>query len=126
MATFISVVALIFSALHFIAVYGCYRISKEDWWDVPPYIYHPVLSKIPLICGFILPVIPFSIVFPIHWGIIFVINIILVSLFWSIPTKLFLWRWKSTKGLGYDTIFALKSGIVIFFIGLIIHLIWVI
>jgi hypothetical protein len=127
MAYFFSSGLLILSAIHFISTFGVHVIyvTNGNDLDKPMYAYNPILSAIPWISGYILPVIPLSMVIPLHWGFVFLINLAIVWLLGPSLTRMFLKRWHSLRGYGYDRFFALVSGIVIFVIGLIIHLIWV-
>ena len=89
-------------------------------FDKPMYTQNPIMSTIPWISGFILPVIPFSIVFELHWLAIFFINLGVVYILGPVLTKGFLVRFASGKGFGYDMLYSFVGGIITLVIGLIV------
>lgn len=116
MATFF----LIISAILFIATFGIHiMINSGDQFDKPMYTKDPVMSAIPWVSGFILPVIPFTIVFEYHWLAIFFINLAVVYILGPMLTKGILVRFASGKGLGHDMLYSFIGGIVTLIIGLI-------
>jgi hypothetical protein len=90
-----------------------------DQYNKPPYTINPILSAIPWVSGFILPVISFTIVFEYHWLAIFFINIAVVCILGPILTRGFLVRFARGKGLGYDMFYLIIGGIITLIIGLI-------
>ena len=111
---------LIISAILFIGTFGIHMmIITRDPLDRPAYTREPVMSAIPWISGFILPVIPFTIVFEYHWLAIFFINLVVVFFLGPILTKGLLVRFASGKGLGNDILYSFVGGIITLIIGLI-------
>jgi hypothetical protein len=96
-------------------------IEDGDFFDKPLYSTNPILSSIPWISGFVLPVIPFCIVFHQNWFATFVMNIAFVYIFGPILTKVLLVRFASGKGIGHDMINALFFGLVFLTIGLFVR-----
>lgn len=116
MATFF----LIVSAILFIATFGIHMtINSGDQLDKPMYTRDPIMSAIPWISGFILPVIPFTIVFEYHWLAIFFINLAVVYILGPMLTKGLLVRFASGKGLGHDMLYSFIGGTITLIIGLI-------
>lgn len=116
MATFF----LIISAILFIATFGIHiMINSDDQWDKPMYTRDPIMSAIPWISGFILPVIPFTLVFEFHWLAMFFINLAVVYILGPILTRGLLVRFASGKGLGPDMVYSFIGGIISLIIGLI-------
>ena len=113
---------LIISAILFIATFGIHMmIISGDPFDKPLYTRHPFISIIPLISGFVLPVIPFALVFEYHWLAIFFINLALVYILGPILTKGLLVRFASGEGLGIDMMYSFIGGIITLIIGLIVR-----
>jgi hypothetical protein len=111
---------LVISAILFITTFGIHAtILSTSSFDHPLYINNPLISSIPWISGFILPVLPFSIVFDLNWVAIFFINLIGVWLLGPILTRALLVRFTSGKGLGRDLITSFIAGIVALIIGLL-------
>ena len=118
-----STLLLVVSAILFIATFGIHiMINMGDPLDRPAYTRDPIMSSIPLISGFILPVIPFTIVSGFHWLAIFFINLIVVLTLGPMLTRAFLVRFASGKGLGKDMMSSFIIGIVTLVIGLIFRL----
>jgi hypothetical protein len=116
MATFF----LIISAILFIATFGIHMvINSGDQFDKPMYTRVPIMAAIPWVSGFILPVIPFVLLFKYHWLAIFFINLVLVYILGPMLTKGLLVRFASGKGFGYDMIYSFVGGIIALIIGLI-------
>jgi len=116
------VILLIISAILFIATFGIHAmITSGDKFDQPMYIHNPLMTSIPWISGFVLPVIPFSIVFDVNWIAIFFINLAVVWLLGPMLTKSFLVRFASGKGLGKDMLTSFIAGIVVLIIGLLVN-----
>jgi hypothetical protein len=115
-------ILLIISAILFIATFGIHVIiARADKFDQPMYIHNPLMTSIPWISGFVLPVIPFSILFDVNWIAIFFINIAVVWLLGPMLTKAFLVRFASGKGLGKDMLTSFIAGIVVLIIGLLVN-----
>ncbi len=113
-------VFLIISAILFIATFGIHMmINSGDEFDKPMYTRDPIMSAIPWVSGFILPVIPFTLVFEFHWLVTFFINLVVVYILGPILTKGLLTRFASGKGLGQDMVYAFFGGIIMLIIGLI-------
>lgn len=118
MATFF----LILSAILFISSFGIHMmISNGEEIEKPMYTHDPKLSIIPWVSGFILPVIPFTIVFEYHFLAIFVINIGVVYIFGPIFSRNFLVRFASSKGLGHDLLNSFIGGIGTLIIGILVR-----
>ena len=116
MATFF----LIMSAILFIATFCIhFTVNSGGQFDKPMYTSHPIMSVIPLVSGFILPVIPFTIVLEYHWLAVFFINLVVVFIIAPMLTKGLLVRFASMKGLGYYMLYSFIGGIITLIIGLI-------
>ena len=114
-------IILIISAILFIATFGIHAtITSQDKWDQPMYVNNPLMSSIPWISGFVLPVIPLTIVFDANWIAIFFINLGIVWFLGPTLTKGFLVRFASGKGLGNDMLVSFVAGIVTLITGLLI------
>lgn len=111
---------LIISAILFIATFGIHMmINSGDQFDKPMYTRDPIMSAIPWVSGFILPVIPFTLVFEYHWLAIFFINLAVVYILGPMLTKGLLVRFASGKGFGHDMMYSFIGGIIALIIGLI-------
>jgi len=111
---------LIVSAILFIATFGIHMIiNSGEQFNKPIYTRNPITSAIPWISGFVLPVIPFTLVFEFHWLAIFFINIAAVYILGPILTKGLLVRFASGKGLGRDMMYSFIGGLCSLIIGLI-------
>jgi hypothetical protein len=111
---------LIVSAILFIATFGIHiMINSGDQFDKPLYTRDSIISSIPWISGFVLPVIPFTLVLEFHWVAIFFINLAVVYILGPILTRGFLVRFASGKGLGHDMMYSFIGGIFTLIIGLI-------
>lgn len=112
---------LIISALLFVLTFGIYMIlNSGSPVDKPKYTRGPLMSAIPWICGFVLPVIPFTLVFDYHWVIIFFLNLVFVFMLGPKLTEGFLVRFASGKGFGRDMLYSFIGGVVTLVIGLIV------
>ncbi len=117
MATFF----LIISAILFIATFEIdLMISNGHEIDKPMYTYNPLFSIIPWISGFILPVVPFALVFDYHWLAIFFINLVAVLIVGPRLTKGILAIFATGRGHGYDMLYSFIGGIITLIIGLIL------
>ena len=115
-------VLLIISAILFISTYGIHAIiTNREKFDQPLYVHNQLMTSIPWVSGFILPVIPFSTVFEANWVAIFFINLAVVWLLGPMLTKAFLVRFASGKGLGKDMQTSFIAGIVVLIIGLLVN-----
>ena len=113
---------LIVSGILFIATFGIHMfITSGIKSDQPLYVKNPLLSLIPWISGFILPVIPFTIVTDVHWLGIFFINLVVVFILGPALTKAILVRFASGKGLGNDMLYSFVAGIITLIIGLALN-----
>lgn len=114
-------VILIISAVLFISTFGIHSfISNGNEFDKPMYLNNPLMSSIPWISGFIIPVIIWAQVTDFHWIALFFINLVVVWILGPMLTKGFLVRFASGKGLGRDMITAFIAGIVMLIIGLLV------
>jgi hypothetical protein len=121
----LSSIFLLISGIFFIATYGIHMmITFGDMPFKPAYTRYRILSFLPWISGFILPVIPFVIVFNLNWLIIFFINIAAVLILGRILTRGFLSLFASVRGLGIDIGFAFIAGLITFIIGLILKVLF--
>lgn len=93
-------------------------ISSQASYARPLYTGNLYWTSIPWVSGFILPVIPFTIVFEYHWLIIFLINIFVVFALGPILTRQLLIRFASGKGLGKDMLRSFVGGLVSLVTGL--------
>ena len=115
-----STLLLIVSAILFIATFGIHiMINMGNPLDRPAYTTDCIMSSIPLISGFILPVIPLAIVSGFHWLAVFFINLFVSLILGPMLTRAFLVRFASGKGLGKDMMYSFIIGVVTLVIGLI-------
>ena len=110
---------LVVSAILFISTFGIH-IFITNQKDGNLYLLNPILTSIPWISGFVLPVIPFSIVFKFSWVAVFFINGFLVWLIGPWLTRKYLDWFLSGKGLGVDMVNTFKGGVIFLIIGLLI------
>jgi hypothetical protein len=116
MATFF----LIISAILFITTFGIHMIIYNgDPLDKPMYTRDPFMSVIPYISGFVLPVIPLTLVFEFHWLVMFFINFGIVFFLWPVLTKGFLARMASGRGFGIDMMYSFIGAIITLIIGIV-------
>jgi hypothetical protein len=114
-------VILIISAVLFISTFGIHSfISNGNEFDKPMYTSNPLMSSIPWISGFIIPVVIWSQITELHWIALFFINLAVVWILGPMLTKGFLVRFASGKGLGKDMFTAFIAGIVTLIIGLLV------
>ena len=114
-----STVLLIIGAVLLISAFGIhiYIINLNDFVE-PFYTTHPLMSKIPWISGFVLPVIAWAKITEFHWIALFFINLAVVWIFGPWLTKGFLVRFASGKGLGQDMVVAFVVGMIFLVIGI--------
>ncbi len=112
--------ALVISAVLFICTFGIHSIILNDdrIRSKPMYTKHPVMSVIPWISGFILPVITWTQITEYHWLVLFIVNFAVVLFIGPWLTTGFLARFASGIGLGKDMFTAFIAGIVALTIGL--------
>ena len=112
---------LIASALLFIVAFGIHIVAlNDDPYNKPMYTSEPLLSILPWVSGFIMTVIPLTLLLDdLHWLAIFVGNAALVFLLGPILTKAVLVRFSSGKGFGYDMIYSFLGGVIALAIGLL-------
>ena len=117
----ISTVCFSISIFCFVSSFGCHTLLKNgssiNW---AAYLMNPFLSMIPGIGGFILAVIPESIIFDIAWYWMFLINAICVTILSPIIAHLYLLILSSGKGYGMDAFISFAIGIISFIIGIIV------
>lgn len=112
---------LIVSALLFVLTFGIYMIvNSGNQFEKPKYTRGLLVSAIPWVCGFILPVIPFTLVFEYHWTAVFFINLIFVFVLGLKLTEMFLLNFASGGGFGKQMLYSFIGGIVTLIIGLIV------
>lgn len=90
-------------------------------FDQPRILDRRGMNIIPYVSGFILPVIPFAILLPVHWLIIFILNAFFLYIAGPLLTKAYLVRFAWGRGAGWDMLYSFVSGIVTLMIGLIIR-----
>lgn len=113
---------LIIGAVLLISTFGIHAIiSNESEFDKPMYTSNPLMSELPWISGFILPVIAWANITEFHWIALFFINLAVVWISGPWLTKGFLVRFASGKGLGKDMLTAFIAGIIALVIGLAIQ-----
>jgi hypothetical protein len=118
MATFL----LIISSILFIATFGIHvMIIGGDPIHKPRYTDNALLSAIPWISGFVVPVIPLTIVLEINWLIVFFINLAVVWILGPVLTEVFLARFATGRGFGRDLVYSFIGGIVTLIIGLVLR-----
>ncbi len=117
-----STTLLIIGAISFIITFGIHAIIKTEsnFFDEPLYLSSPILSSIPWISGFILPVIAWSYVINIHWVALFFINLAVVYVLGPWLTRGFIARFASEEGLGKDVVISFVIGLITLVIGLIL------
>lgn len=114
-------VLLVIGAVLLISTFGIHAtISNGSEIDKPMYTSNPLISVIPWISGFVLPVIAWANITELHWIALFFINFVVVWILGPWLTKGFLVRFASGKGLGKDMLTAFIAGIITLVIGLII------
>ena len=112
---------LILAGVLFIVTLGIHAtIMNGSILHRPMYTDDPILSKIPWISAFVLSVIAWANIFPIHWIILFFLNIGLVWLLSSWLTEGFLVRFASGKGLGLDMTISFIGGLVALILGILL------
>jgi len=114
-------VLLVIGAVLLISTFGIHSSILESEIDNPAYTSNPLLSAIPWISGFVLPVIVWAKITEFHWLALFFINLGVVRILGPLLTKGFLIRFASGKGLGIDMVTAFVSGIITIVIGLVIQ-----
>ncbi|WP_316787101.1 hypothetical protein [Pedobacter frigiditerrae] len=101
----------ILSLFLLINTYGIHSIiiGRRDV-NRPMYISTP-LVLIPLLCGFVLPIIPWYIILEYNWILLFFINAILVYFIAPVISGIYL-SLLTTKSLGKDMVFSLAAGLL--------------
>lgn len=115
------VLFLAISAISFIAAFGIHiqaSHSSDGWCG---YMAIPWMSAIPWISGFVLAVIPQSLLFNISWWWLFLINIPVVYILGPLFTGFILRRIASGKGAGIDVITSLCIAVITLVIGIILR-----
>ena len=125
----LSIIFLINSILCFIGAWGIhYMAIKKVKSDLDMTWFHPyMLNKwkcaIPVISGFVLAVIPETLLFDIwldiFWLWIFLANIIVTFVFGGLFARITLKRFASGKGPGVDVFVSILIGIVTLILGVI-------
>jgi hypothetical protein len=116
MLTNMTTVLLIISALLFIATFGIYMNIRNTNHE---HIGGLNMSLLPWISGFILPIIPFTLVFEVHWLAVFVLNIVVVYVIGPAIARAYLVRF-SSGFLKKDVFYSFVGGLVVFIIGLML------
>lgn len=117
MSTFL----LIISAICFTSGFGIHAFASRSIGGWCGYMSYPLLRIIPWISGFVLAVIPETILFDMEWYWVFLINIAVQMILGQFLTIVFL-RWFATgKGAGFDILISLIIAIVTLVIGLVIE-----
>ena len=117
-----STVLLVIGAVLLISTFGIHStIINSSQLDKPIYTTNSLMSAIPWISGFILPVVAWANIMEFHWIALFFINLAVVWILGPWLTKGFLVRFASGKGLGKDMLTAFVAGIVALVIGLVIR-----
>lgn len=94
-------------------------IMAGDKSGQPMYVGNPLLSTIPLICGFVLPVIAWCNVLDFHWLLLTAANAIIVITVGPFLTRQYLYRFTTGKGFGKDMLIVFAIGITLYTIGMI-------
>ncbi|WP_293302321.1 hypothetical protein [Pedobacter sp. UBA4863] len=116
MATLLFVISIVC----FITTFGIHSvINNKSEIDKPMYLSTPLVF-IPIICGFILPIIPFHYLLHYNWILLSIGNIAVLYILGPIITKAYLVR-LSTGNLGKDMVYTLGLGIVLLIIGIIVY-----
>lgn len=106
-------VLLIISAVLFISTFGIYSIIiNGSEFDKPIYTGNPLISALPWISGFILPVFIWIKITEFNWIALFFVNLAVVLFIGPWLTKGFLVRFASGKGFGKDMLTAFIAGII--------------
>jgi hypothetical protein len=117
-----SIILLVVAAILFITTFGIYSIMHNTQVErLGTSTVKSSIIVIAIVSGFILPVIPFTLIFNINFIWVFFINIPLVWIFGPIITKLILGRLATGKSLGQDMLYSLIGGIIALIIGIAIH-----
>lgn len=114
-----STFCLIISAMCFIAAYGVHMYGRNNDWC--GYMDIPWMSAIPWISGFILAVIPESLLFNLSWWWLFLINIAIVYILGPLFTGIFMRRFASGKGAGVDVLVSMAIAFITLTIGVLIR-----
>ena len=112
---------LIISIICFTSGFGIHALASRsiDGWC--GYMSHPLLTVIPWISGFVLAVIPEIILFDMEWYWVFLINIAIQIVLGQFITLIFLRRFSTGKGAGYDILLSLIIAIITLIIGILIR-----
>ena len=114
-------IILVLSGVLFVSVFGIHSvILNGEELDKPSYTSEPLLSSIPWISGFIIPVFIWAKVTDYNWIALFFINLTAVYLLRPWLTKGFLIRFASGKGLGQDMATAFVAGVIGLVVGLLL------
>jgi hypothetical protein len=95
-------------------------VDDAGFFEKPSYTNNPILSMIPWISGFVMPVLPFYLLFHQNWFATFIINIPIVYYLGPVLTKWILVRFASGKGAEIDMFNSFFYGIVTLLIGFFI------
>lgn len=116
-----STILLVIGAILLISTFGIHSIiTNSNEYDKPMYTTNPLLSAIPWISGFILPVIAWTNITEFHWLALFFINLAVVWILGPWLTKGFLVRFASGKGLGKDMLTAFVAGVIALIVGFLL------
>jgi hypothetical protein len=116
-----SAILLVIAAILFITTFGIYSVAHNT--QIARFGKSTIKSTViifALISGFVLPVIPFTIIFKINFIWVFLINIPVVWIIGPIITKVIWERFASGKGLGQDMLYSFIAGIIALIIGIVI------
>jgi hypothetical protein len=112
-------IILIISGILFISTFVIHlTIMNGNEIDKPLYTRDPLMSSIPWIAGFIMPVFSWSNISDFNWLGLFFINFAVAFIFGPWFTKGFLVRFASGRGPGEDMVTAFVAGIISLIIGL--------
>lgn len=111
---------MVISAMCFIAAFGVHiqASNSSDGWC--GYMEIPWMSAIPWICGFLLAVIPESLLFNLSWWWLFLINIPIVYILGPLFTGIIMRRIASGKGAGVDIITSICIALITLIIGILL------
>lgn len=95
-------------------------IRKGDKLEMPMYVDNPLITTISILSGLVLPVFTWTRIFEYHWFFMILANLMIVFFLMPLITILYLKRFATGKGLGFDMIVTLVIGIILYTIGMII------
>ena len=97
------------------------RHDGDIEFDKPRLLEKRGMVAMPYISAFVLAVIPFAILLPVHWLIIFILNPFFFYIAGPVLTKAYLVRFAWGRGASWDMLYCFTGGVITLMIGLIIR-----